>query len=81
MALRARNASPWGLATLNPQNPCHGGRPGPTYAPWCLGGLPVCHGAERTKKDPRQEEKKMPVCQKSVFIYSNIAVRRGRVKC
>ena len=24
------------------------------------GGLPACHGAESTRKDPRPEEKKMP---------------------
>ena len=29
MALRARNPSPSGLATLNPQNTCHGPRPEP----------------------------------------------------
>ena len=28
MALRARNASPWRRATLNPQSTCHGRRPG-----------------------------------------------------
>ena len=29
MAIRARNHSPWGLATLNPLSTCHGPRPGP----------------------------------------------------
>ena len=32
MALRARNASPSGRATLNPQSTCHGPRPGPKLA-------------------------------------------------
>ena len=72
MALSARNASPWGLATLPPQSTCHRRRPGPTLAPWCPGGLPACHGAESTRKDPRPEEKDMPMCQKNTFIHRNI---------
>ena len=32
MALRARNASPSGRATFNPQSTCHGPRPGPKLA-------------------------------------------------
>ena len=53
MALRARNASLWLLATLNPQSTCHGPLPGSTLASWCSGGLPACPGAESTRKDPR----------------------------
>ena len=38
-------------------------------APWCPGGLPACHGAESTRKDPQPEEKKMPKYEKThVFI-------------
>ena len=38
------------------------------------GGLPACHGAENTRKDPRPEEKKVPKCQKKhlymvIYIY------------
>ena len=33
-------------------------------------GLPACHGAESTRKDPRPEEKNMPKCQKNTFINS-----------
>ena len=33
------------------------------------GGLPACHGAESTRKDPRQEEKKMLKGQKNTFTY------------
>ena len=50
----------------------------PEYVPWtsarvklaprCPGGLPACHGAESTRKDPRPEEKKMSKCQKNTFI-------------
>ena len=32
MALRVRNPSPGGIATLNPQSTCHGPRPGPKLA-------------------------------------------------
>ena len=59
MALRAWNASPRGLATLNSHSTCHGCRPGPTLAPWCSGGLPACQGAESTRNGPRPEEKKI----------------------
>ena len=72
MALRARSASRWLLAALNPQRTCHGPRPGSTLAPWCSGGLPACPGAEGTRKDPRPEDKKMPMCIKSTFLHSNI---------
>ena len=33
------------------------------------GGLPVCHGTESTRKDPRPEEKEMPKGEKNTFIY------------
>ena len=34
------------------------------------GGLPACHGAESTRKDPRPEEKKMPKGQKNTLIHT-----------
>ena len=34
IALRARNASPSGRASFNPQSTCHGPRPGPKLAYW-----------------------------------------------
>ena len=37
------------------------------------GGLPACHGAESTRKEPRPEEKKMPKGQKNthiIYIYT-----------
>ena len=71
MALRARKASPCLLSTLNPQSTCHGPRPGPTLAPHCSGGLPAFPGAESTRKDPRPEEKEMPMCKKT-YRHSNI---------
>ena len=42
---------------------------------WGLGGLPVCHGADSTRKDPRPEEKKMPKGEKthlSIYMYEYI---------
>ena len=84
MALRAWNASPWGLATLTPQSTCHGRRPRPTRAPWCSGRLPAFHGAECTRKDPRPEEKKMSKCQKNTFIMRSqtrrLSVSNGRLR-
>ena len=68
MALRARNHSPWGLAILNPQNTCHGPRPGPKLAPWCPGGLSACHGVDSTRKDPRLEEKKCRSAKAHLYI-------------
>ena len=44
----------------------------PKLAPWCPGGLPACHGAENTRKDPRPEEKKMPMCQKKHIFYKKL---------
>ena len=41
-----------------------------TLVPWCSGGLPACLRAESTRKDPRPEEKKMPMCKKNTFIDS-----------
>ena len=76
MALRARNSSPWGLATLNPQSTCHGRRPEPTLAAWCSDGLPACHRAESTRKDPRRKRKICPSAKKNTFILSNIPVQQ-----
>ena len=56
---------------MNPQSTCHGPRPGPTLAPWCSVGLPAFPGAESARKDPRPEEKKMPMCNKK-HIYTKI---------
>ena len=73
MTLRARNASPWRLATLNPRSTCYGPRPGPTLAPRCSGGLPACPGAEGTRKDPRPGEKEILMC-KNKHIYTYLVV-------
>ena len=69
MALRARNASPWLVATLNPQSTCHGPRPGRTLAPWCSCGLPACPGAESTRKTRGRNKKKCLCAKKNTFIH------------
>ena len=49
---------------------------------WGPGGLPVCHRAESTRKDPRPEEKKMPKGEKAhffIYIYSSLPFGGGYV--
>ena len=68
MTLRARNPSPSGLDNLNP--PEHMQRTS-ARAQTCVrgpGGIPAYHGAESARKNPRPEEKRMPMGQKT-FIY------------
>ena len=36
---------------------------------WGPCGIPVCHGAESTTKDPRPEEKKMSNSEENNFLY------------
>ena len=72
MALRARNASPWLLATLNTQSTCHGPRPGPTLAPWCSGGLLRAPKPRAREKTRGRNRKKMPMCRKNAFTHSNV---------
>ena len=36
--------------------------------------LPVCHGANSKRKDPRPEEKRMPKGEKNTFIYTYICL-------
>ena len=79
MALRARNASPSGRATLNPQSTCHGPRPGPKLPSLRIGsGRAPCvpWSREHEEKDPRPEEKKMPKGEKKTHLYTwyNICV-------
>ena len=49
---------------------------------WGPGGLPACHGAESTKKDPRPEGGKNAECLKKhifIFIYSRLPFREWGV--
>ena len=72
MALRARNP---------PERTCYFEAPEhvpriSVRAQTCVqgpGGLPACHGAERTRKDPQPEAKKMPKGQqRHIYIYGHM---------
>ena len=78
MALRARNHSPCGLATLNPESACHGRRRGPRLAPWRSGGLPACHGAESTRKTRGRKKEK---CRCAKKTFSIIAIQGSPPGC
>ena len=58
MALRARNASLSRRAIFTPQEHVPRTSAGSQSSVWSSGGLPVRHGSENTRKDPRPEEKK-----------------------
>ena len=72
MALRARNASPWGRATWNPQSTCHERRPGPTLAPWCWRALCVPRSREHEKTPAAGSAKNTEVPNKHIYTYNNI---------
>ena len=65
MALRARNASPSGC---NPQNTCHGPRPGPKLAYWVRASS-LCATEPRARGETRGRKEKMPIGEKNTFIY------------
>ena len=70
MALRARNPSPSGRATFNPQSTCHGPRPGPKYAYWvCAGSLCAMEPRARGKTRGRKTKKCRRV-KKHIYIYN-----------
>ena len=66
MALCARNPSPRGLATLNPQSNVTRTSARSQTCARGPGGVPACHGDESTRNDPQPE--KMPKGQKNTFI-------------
>ena len=68
-SLRARNVSPWFLANFRHFEPHEHVPRTSARAPWCTGGVPECPGAGSTRKDPRPEEKKIPLCKKK-HIYT-----------
>ena len=62
-ALGGRKRIPWLSASFSdfkPQRTCHGP---PVLAPQCSRGPPACPATESTRKDPRAEEQKMPMCK------------------
>ena len=82
MALRARNPSPSGRATLNPQSTCHRHRPGPKLA--CgvrAGSLRAAESRVRGKTRGRKRKnadgpKKHVYILRSIYIYSKGASLR-----
>ena len=57
--------------TCHFEPPEHVPRPS-ARAPTCVrgpGGLPACHGAESTRKDPGPEKKTLPKGRESTFVY------------
>ena len=60
MALRARNASPSGRATFNPQSTCHGARPGPKLAHGVRAGSLYTTEPRARGKTRGRKRKKMP---------------------
>ena len=81
VALRARNHSPWGLATLNSQSACHGSAKGRNLRPGVRAGSLACHGAESTRKDPRLEEKKCRCATKTHLYIVIQGSPSGCVRC
>ena len=78
MALRTRNPSPSGLATLNPQSTCRGPRSGPKLA--CgvrAGSLRATEPRPRGKTPVRKRKKRQ--CTKKTHLY--IVVQGSRSGC
>ena len=74
MALRARNSSPSGLATLNPHSTCHGPWPGPKLAEGVWAGSvrttePRARGTTSGRKRKKCRRAKNP----HIYIYKDRA--------
>ena len=52
---------------LNALSAGHGARLGPTLAPWCTRGPPVCPAAKRARNDRRPVEQGMQMCKTNAF--------------
>ena len=74
MALRARNLSPSGHATLNPSARAADLGQGLHLHPVSEGSPCVPRSREHAKRPAAGREKKMPKCQKSAFTHSNISI-------
>ena len=71
MALRARNPSPWGLATLTPQSTCHGPRPRPKLARGVRAGSLRATEPRAREKSRGRKRKNGLSAKKHTFIHSN----------
>ena len=75
MTLLTRNASPRGLATLNPQSTCHGPRPGPKLARGVrAGSLRATVPRAREKTRGRKRKK----CRSAKYIYMTTGYFAGQ---
>ena len=72
MALRARNHSPRGLATLDPQSTCHGPRPEPKLARGARAGSLRATEPRARETTCGRKSKKCRRAKKNTFIHSNI---------
>ena len=68
MALRARNPSPWGLATLNSQSTYRGPRPGPKLARGVWAGSLRATEPRARGKTRGQKRKKSGLCLVTIFL-------------
>ena len=73
MALRARNASPSGRVTLNPQSTCHGPRPGPKLAYWVRAGS-LCATEPRARGKTRDRKRKKCRRVKKTHLYMCVSI-------
>ena len=72
MAVRARNVSPSGRATFNPQSTCHGPRPGPKLAYGVRAGS-LCAMEQRARRKTRgRKRKKCRIVKKTSFYTEYI---------
>ena len=79
MALRARNASPWSLATLNPQSTCHGPRPGPYLRRGVRAGPLRAPEPRAREKSHGRKRKKTKVQRKHIYYNMHNGSRQRKV--
>ena len=73
MAIRGRNASPWGCAALNRKSTCHGPRPGPRRAHGVRAGSLRATEPRARKKHVAEREIKCRRAKKThlyVYVYT-----------
>ena len=72
-----RKAIPWLPDFANAHSTRHGARPGPTLAPWCIGGSVACLAAESARR-PAAEREKFVFREKKSTLYIKILLSLGR---
>ena len=79
MALRARNASPRGRATLNPQSTCHGPRPGPNLAHGVRAGSLRATERRAQEKTRGRKRRKCRRAKKHIYTYRLVQIERPKL--